>query len=279
MAMTKERLKELAQPVLKGLFGKQLPYHLRVKMEEEERPPVRPAGMIVTDLCRLPDEAWAKYAFSREPLNGKFTDEQRVELAAKASECGRAMAERLAAEYGSRDPVRLARRMGLMVDYPQVPQNASRVLFAEFKEPNQIFIYMDGVEKGNILMKEPGVRRALGAQFDISSLLLGHELFHKVELLYPKELWSSTYKIRLWKLGPLHNDSTIITLGEIAAMAFTQTLCGIRWSPYVMDSFLVYGYSPEAASALYEEMMRFGGQTPRLPEEATPEDALPPENE
>ena len=31
--------------------------------------------MIVEDLCRIPEDEWAKYAFSREPLNGKFNDE------------------------------------------------------------------------------------------------------------------------------------------------------------------------------------------------------------
>ena len=263
--MNKERLKELAQPILKGLFGKQMPYHLRVK-SEEDKPVVRPVGMIVEDLCQLPEEAWAKYAFSREPLNGKFTDGQRVELAAKASACGREWAERLAKEHGTRDTSDLAARMGMKVDYPLMPQNASRVLFAEFKEPDKIYIYMDGVKKGKVLLDEPGVREALGANFNISRLLLGHELFHRVEMV-EKELWTNTYRLDLWHIGPVHNRSKVFVLGEIAAMAFTQSLCGISWSPYVMDAFLVYGYTAEAASALYEEMMGFAGLTPRLPQD------------
>lgn len=268
--MTKERLRELAQPVLKGLFGEQMPYHLR--KGDEDKPVVRPVGMIVTDLCRLPDEAWAKYAFSREPLNGKFTDEQRVELAAKAAACGREAAVALAKEYGNRDPERLAKALGLKVDYPEMPQNATRVLFAEFVEPDKVHVYMDGVRKGEALLDRPGVRHALGPQFQISKVLLGHELFHKIELEHKKDLWTNTYKIRLWELGPLHNDSGVITLGEIAAMAFTKALNNLKWSPYVLDAFLVYGYTPEAASALYEEMMGFAGLTPRLPEQADAED-------
>lgn len=258
--MTKERLKELAQPILKGMFGKQMPYHLRVA-SNEDKPPVRPVGTIVEDLCRVPEEAWAKYAFSREPLNGKYTDEQRVALAAQAAECGREWAERLSKEHGTRDPAKLADKMGLTVDYPLMPQNASRVLFAEFIEPDKIFVYMDGVNKGKILLKEPGVREALGARFDIADLLLGHELFHRVELVQ-KELWTNTYRLELWRLGPVRNHSRVMVLGEIAAMAFTRALCGIPWSPYVMDAYLVYGYSPEAASALYEEMMGFAGLPP-----------------
>lgn len=62
------------------------------------------------------------------------------------------------------------------------------------------------------------------------------------------------------------HSSTVMVLGEIAAMAFAKALTGIRFSPYVLDAFLVYGYSPEAASGLYEEMMEKSGRTPRLPE-------------
>lgn len=46
-----------------------------------------------------------------------------------------------------RDPEKLAKQLGLNVDYPDMPQNAERVLFAEFREPNNIHIYMDGVRK------------------------------------------------------------------------------------------------------------------------------------
>lgn len=263
--MTKERLQERLQPVLKVVFGENMPDHLR--KNSEQKPVVRPVGMIVEDLCRLTDDAWAKYAFSREPLNGKLSDELRIELADKARSCGREAAEVLARQYGMRDPVRLAKAMGLRVDYPEMPQNAARVLFAEFVEPDKVHVYMDGVRKGEALLDRPGVRHALGPQFQISKVLLGHELFHKVEMDHKKDLWTNTYRIRLWEIGPLHNDSSVVTLGEIAAMAFTQALNGLNWSPYVLDAYLVYGYSPQAASALYEEMMGFADLTPRIPAE------------
>lgn len=270
--MTKERLKELLKPIAEGLFGKQKPYQMK-----KEEVIVRPVGMIVADLCRIGDEEWAKYAFSREPLNGKFTDEQRLELTRQAMACGREYAERLVKEHGMRDPEKLAKKLGLKVDYPMMPQSTDRVLFAEFREPNVIHIYMDGVNKGKVLLGEPGVRHALTGHLDISKLLLGHELFHFVEETYKKEIWTRTYKIELWHVGPLRNTSTVMVLGEIAAMAFSQALNGLRYSPYVMDAFLVYGYTAEAASELYEEMMTLAGRTPRLPEDVTAEDEAMPE--
>ena len=230
--MTKERFQELLKPIADGLFGKQ-----RTRYGEMPHYTVRPVGMIVEDLCRIPEDEWAKYAFSREPLNGKFNDEQRLDLTRQAIACGREYAEKLAKQYGMRDPEKLAKQLGLNVDYPDMPQNAERVL-------------------------------------DIAKLLLGHELFHFVEEKYKKEIWTRTYKIELWAPKPLHNRSGVSVLGEIAAMSFAKTLTGISYSPYVMDAFLVYGYSPEAASGLYEEMMEKTGRTPRLPE-AVDTDAAP----
>jgi len=152
--------------------------------------------------------------------------------------------------------------MGLKVEYPTFPENADRVLFAEFREPGNIKIYMDAVKKADKFTERPEVREVLTEQLDIKSLLLAHELFHFVEEKYKKEIFTKQEKIRLWSLGPLHNDSTIIALSEVAAMAFAQAITGIPYSPYVMDVFLVYGYSPEEASGLYEEIMEYAGRIP-----------------
>lgn len=259
--MTKERLKELLKPIADGLFGKQ-----RTSYGEIPHYTVREVGMIVEDLCAIPEEDWGEYAFSREPLRGKFSEEQRAELTQKAISCGREYAAKMTAEYGSSDPKILAKRLGVEADYPNMPQNASRVLFAEFREPKTVHIYMDGVRKGEELMSEPGVREALG-KLDIARLLLGHELFHFIEERYRKEIWTRTYKIELWH-KPFHNRSGVVVLGEIGAMAFTKELNRLSYSPYVMDAFLVYGYSPEASCGLYEEMMEKCGRTPRVSLEA-----------
>lgn len=54
-----------------------------------------------------------------------------------------------------RDPEKLAARLGLKVDFPDMPQNAERVLFAEFRVPDKIHVYMDGVRKGRALLGNP----------------------------------------------------------------------------------------------------------------------------
>ncbi len=258
--MTKEEFKDACKPIARGLFGKQ-------GSVRYERPhfPLRPLEQMLIDLVSIDLIDWYHYVFSREPLNGKFNDEQRRHWMEEATACGQEYARRMIAEYDSSDPEKLARGMGMKVSYPTFPEKTDRVLFAEYRVPDTICIYMDAVKKAKKYLAKPEIRAVLTEKLDVSRLLLAHELFHHVEEKYKKEIYTKTEKIRLWSVGPLHNDSTIIALSEIAAMAFAREITGIPYSPYVMDVFLVYGYSPEEASGLYEEMMEFVGRQPCAP--------------
>jgi len=42
---------------------------------------------------------------------------------------------------------------------------------------------------------------------------------------------------------------------SIAGMAFARELLGLRYSPFVRDVFLIYGYHPALAGYLYQEIM------------------------
>ncbi len=255
--MDRNKVQEALKPITDGLFGKQRPVRY-------ERPhfKVRPLVRMLQDLTSISIEDMYAYAFSREPLNGKFDDGQRKSWMKQAVCCGREYAEKICCLYGVRSPEELSAAMGLKVEYPTFPENADRVLFAEFREPGNIKIYMDAVKKAHKFTERPEVKEVLTEQLDIKGLLLAHELFHFVEEKYKDEIFTKQEKIRLWSLGPLHNDSTVIALSEIAAMAFAQAITGIPYSPYVMDVFLVYGYSPEEASGLYEEIMEYAGKIP-----------------
>ena len=217
---------------------------------------------MLKDLTGIPFADWYRYAFSREPLNGKFHDDQRRKWMEQSISCGYQYADRVCREYHCQTPEELAEALGMKVSYPTFPEKTDRVLFAEFRVPDQISIYMDAIDRIRRYRHLPEVEEALTKELKITSLLLAHELFHFVEEAYKAEIFTRTEKIRLWSVGPLHNDSGIMILGEIAAMAFAQRLTGIPYAPYVMDVFLVYGYSPEEASGLYEEMMQYAGREP-----------------
>lgn len=243
--MTKEKVKEL-------FFGKQetIPnMNAQRKLHSLEK--------MLRDLTEIDEVVWYGYAFSRDPINGKFHNEQRREWMENAIACGKEYAHLISKEYGSHDPKVIAEGMKMKVTYPTLPEKADRVLFAEYRVPNKICIYMDAVNKAKKYLKKPEIKAILTDSLDVSRLLLAHELFHNVEEKYRKKIYTRTERARLWKLGPIHNDSPIMALSEIAAMSFAKELIGIPYSSYVMDVFLMYDYSPEEASGLYEEMMSY----------------------
>lgn len=227
-------------------------------------PPVtmRPLAQMMRNLLSVTELDWGKYSFAREPLNGKFNDEDRARLTRGATECGRTYAEKLKTEYGTDNPTELAEKMGVNVEYPDMPKSLLRVLFAEYKPKNNIYLYMDAVHKAAGWLNQEDIREVMGDTLDIKNLLLGHELFHHVEELHKKEIYTHTEKVELWAPPFMHNRSSIACLGEIAAMEFTKELNHLPYSPFLMDVYLVYGYSQETACRIYEEIMEIAGLDP-----------------
>ncbi|MBQ9628226.1 MAG: hypothetical protein IJR43_03060 [Synergistaceae bacterium] len=255
--MNWEYIKQKLKPIADGLFGKQ-----RITRYERPHYEIRKLDYMLGKLAMIPAIEWRHYAFSREPLNGKFSPSQRLEWMRKSIECGKIYAQRMIAEYESDDADIIAHRLGLEVFYPQYPEKTDRVLFADFIKPDRINIFMDAVNRAEKLLRKESVKKILGDNIKPAKIILSHEIFHHIEEKYRHEIFTRTEKIRLWSLGPLHNDSGIYALGEIAAMSFAQELNHLTYFPYLMDVFLVYDYSPEEASGLYEEMMTLAGLEP-----------------
>ena len=250
-------IREKLKPIADGLFGKQ-----RITRYEKPHYKIRELDYMLANLVKIPALEWRNYAFSREPLNGKFNDSQRLDWAMKSIECGKLYAERLISEYDTSDAKLLASKLALEVSYPQYPEKTDRVLFADFTMPDKINIFMDAVYRAERLLQKRSVKRLLTENVNVANIILSHEIFHFIEERYKHEIFTKTECVRLWSLGPLHNDSGIYALGEIAAMSFAQTLNDLTYSPYVMDVFLIYDYSAEDASGLYEEIMQLAGLEP-----------------
>lgn len=221
--------------------------------------PPKPERMLsleemLIELVKIPNSAWGRYSFSREILRNKISEEDKSRLIMKAHECGYTYADKLAEKYGTRVPSKIAEILGLQISYPEMPTDASRVIFAEFCEPNNITIYKDNLDKAKELLMNSQVREILG-NFQLEEMLLAHEIFHYIETQNSKTIFTLTEKIELWAPKPFHNRSTIRCLGEIAGMAFAEKLLGLSYSPFVMDVFFVYGYRKEVAIGLYDEIM------------------------
>jgi hypothetical protein len=213
---------------------------------------------MLKDLVEISDEDWGKYAFSREPLNGKFDDETKKRLILEANKCGVDYAHKMSSQYGQNTPQELAAKLGLNIEYLSKPVGGGHVIFAQFVEPNHITIFRDCVEKANELIENKDLLSVLSA-LDVEKVLLAHEIFHYIEELYKHEIFTKTEKVKLWAPKPFKNESRIVCLGEIAGMAFAKELLKMPYSPYVLDVFLVYDYNPEAAYYLYKEIMEITG--------------------
>ena len=218
---------------------------------------VVPIERIMPEVCALSWGDWTEYAFAREPLNGRLTDGTRRDLMERARLCGEDWAGRLAVRFETRSPLKIAEGLGVTVRDAAVPHGQDRVLFAEYVEPDEVYVYGDAMDKVRALLRRPQVREAVGPNMHPRALLIAHETFHVVELQRRDEVWTQSYRIDTLGIGPLHNRSRLVVLSEIAAMAFARTLLGIGYSPYVMDVLMTYAYSPAAGTSLYDEVMGY----------------------
>ena len=222
-----------------------------VETEKKREVPERDLAEMAEKLSGITEEQWGRYAFSRDPLDGKFSREQKISYTKAAGGCGREWARRTAAEYGTRSPRELAGKMGLKVKRPDTPTGGGQVIFAQFVRPDEITVYMDCIRRASALAAESGCR--LLEEETLFDVLLAHELFHAVEERHDREIYTRTEKVELWK-KPFSNRSSIACLSEMAAMAFAGELLGLPCSPYMLDVLLVCAYDREAAYELYEEI-------------------------
>lgn len=200
---------------------------------------------------------WGKYAFHREPLEGKFTEEQKDAFTLRANACGKEWAKRIAGKYESRSPRKIAQKMGLKIRMDNTSRGGANVLFAQFVQPDEITLFADCIDRGCALREESGC--ALLERETLTDVLLAHELFHAVEERNAETIYTRTEKVELWR-KPFSNRSSIACLSEIAAMAFAGRLLGLESSPYMLDVLLVYPYNKDMAWALYDEVCALVGK-------------------
>lgn len=223
----------------------------RDSSKEPQSYPEVPLKEMAGVLSEIKEEQWGLYAFAREPLEGKFTETQKLEYTRQANICGREWADRIAGEYGTKNPGELAEKLGMKVKTPRTPVGGGVVLFAQFVQPDEITIFTDCVDKAGRLEEESGC--PILEKERLTSILLAHELFHAVEERHAEEIYTRTEKVELWR-KPFSNRSAIACLSEIAAMAFAQQLLELEVSPYMLDVLLVYSYDKNAALGLYDEI-------------------------
>lgn len=221
----------------------------------ESETKILPLEQMILDLSKRSDEDWGRYAFYRDPLYGKFNPNEIKDYTNNAIQCGRKVFKDISEKNNYEEIDHLAKELKFNVIQQYMPNDGNRVIFAQYKEPDNITIYMDTIAKYNNLVKNSTslVENLLG-DIDVYKILVSHELFHGIEFMQKESIYTQTEKIELFK-KPFSNKSKIFCLGEIAAMEFSKQLCGLNFSPYILDTVLMYAYDKEAATLLYEDIM------------------------
>lgn len=204
------------------------------------------------NLMKIPDEAFGAYSFSREPLREKISGEQQRILTAKAIRCGREYGAKMEKDYGKIPALVLAGKLGAAVEMKSRPAAGSCIVFAQFTPPSYITVFTDCLERARERIQEQKLEDLLTVE-RIQNILIAHEVFHCVEEIYKKEIFTQTERIELWRLGRIRNRSPILCLGEIAAMAFARQTAGLNYSPFVLDWFLVSLYDEKTGNEIYED--------------------------
>lgn len=210
-------------------------------------------AVMMDHLMALSDEEWAYYLFANEPLNGKVDEQQKIDLIHKAIETGKEYSSSYKRQYGNISALKLAEKLDVKVSFPEMPSGGGHVIFGQYTEPNEIVIFKDCLDKFEQLKDSENL------VFDrvlITNMLVLHEIYHHLEYLHQDEIFTRKFKLKLWNIGRLKNESPLYCLGEIAAMQFAKEFLELDYSPSILDVLLVCAYDHASGQAIYENIMR-----------------------
>ncbi len=218
---------------------------------------------MLTELLALPAATWDAYAFYHEPLKGKLQGETGQALLAKAKTCGQTLAQQARQAYPTQSCREILLALGAELICEEQPNDGSYTMFACFTEPNTVTLYQKNLTDAAEALAAHHCGQLLG-DTALSEVLLGHELFHWYEYHQPA-LFTNQKVLPLWKLFGYTYTSKVTALGEAAAMAFTQALLALPYSPYLLDVVLLYQSNPQMALAICNNMLSLAGHTPLSP--------------
>lgn len=206
------------------------------------------------ELSCFPEEVWISYAKAREPLTRLVSLEDYTSHFHAARKCGMDLAHLARRRWDGLSCEEMAQQLGVRVQRLPMPEGEGMLTFAMFHEPDLIQVFTDNAEATELLLRESGGTEFLG-EVDICEMLLAHELFHAMQLQHP-ELYVNKKHIRLWKIGPFERYSALLSLEEIAAMAFAETLLGLDHTPYMYDVLMLLPQATMEARKLYDRLQQ-----------------------
>lgn len=206
------------------------------------------------ELSCFPEEVWISYAKSREPLTRLVSLEEYTSHFHAARKCGMDLAHKARQQWGVISCQEMAERLGVRVERLPMPDGDGMLTFAMYHEPDLIQVFTDNAAATETLIRESGGSEFLG-EVDICEMLLAHELFHAMQVQDP-HLYVNQKHVRIWKIGPFVRWSALLSLEEVAAMAFAEELLGLNHTPYIYDVLMLLPQATLEGRKLYERLQQ-----------------------
>jgi hypothetical protein len=176
---------------------------------------------------------------SRDILYKKIPAIMRDKLVNQALKIGRQTARDIAIEYGTQDPILIAKKLGIKIEEVSSKSFIGNILLrAEYvTSPPTIRLYKNSI----FWLIGTITRLKLEDIFPpekIMAIHVAHEIFHHIENV-KIGLVSKCYTVNILKIGPIRIKSEIKSLSEIAANAFADTLLNLKVPCGMLDYIII----------------------------------------
>ena len=200
----------------------------------------------------FPDHAYANLQLKSDPLFGQLPENDIGLLAAAALDCGAVTATAIRQEHGEIPPRQIAEAFGVQVHMAETPPGRMQIVCSLYEAScKNITVHSNILQTVSALL--PTDPDGPFNEVSLTNMAIAHELFHHLEEITPT-IFTRTFRITLWQLGPLKNTSGIPALSEIGAFAFAKSLCRLPFYPALINLLLLYSQKPEAGIGYYSRI-------------------------
>jgi len=224
-------------------------------LNQQEFVTVEPLEVWFEELSTITDNDWSLFEYSGEMLRDKMTNDEKLEMIQNSWNCGVVWAKKMKSEYNIDEllpATSLASYLKLIVTDRIGKPTKYRMVFAQFIMDDKIEIIDEPIERYELLSKKSDI---LPSAQILKEILIAHEIFHFLEENNKLEMYTRNKTIKLWKLFNYEHRSTVNSNSEIAAMAFAKELCGINFSPQVINVLLSYPMEVDFSKKIYDNLM------------------------
>lgn len=204
----------------------------------------------IAEVLALDEAHFYQQAVMNDPVFGKMTPAFQSELIREGIACGEWYAQTYLAK--EKNITQLFKQTKIDFRVEEMPAGGGHVIFAQFKEPNQITLFTDSLDQYDELIATTLFQTELAKEI-VQDVLMAHEFFHYLEASNHKQIITLTKKLTLWQLLGFKYETTLISLSEIAAMSFAKAYTGFPYSPFIFDSLLTYAYNQEMSYKIYQQ--------------------------